>query len=115
MTQQIEEAAREIAIRAQDGATESQDIHKRAVKTKDDTVENRQKVKQMMADIRVNLEQALAASIEALRASRLVCAVIFRIESASTPICLPITLLLKLQELVRLVKALRLLQRKYVY
>ena len=29
---------------------------------------------------------ALAASIEALRASRLVCAVIFRIESASTPI-----------------------------
>lgn len=59
MTQQIEEAAREIAIRAQDGATESQDIHKRAVKTKDDTVENRQKVKQMMADIRVNLEQAL--------------------------------------------------------
>ena len=59
MTQQIEEAAREIAIRAQDGATESQDIHKRAVKTKDDTVENRQKIKQMMADIRVNLEQAL--------------------------------------------------------
>ena len=57
--EQIEEAAREIAIRAQDGATESQDIHKRAVKTKDDTVENRQKVKQMMADIRVNLEQAL--------------------------------------------------------
>lgn len=59
MTQQIEEAAREIAIRAQDGATESQDIHKRAVKTKDDTVENRQKVKQMMSDIRKNLEQAL--------------------------------------------------------
>ena len=59
MTQQIEEAAREIAIRAQDGATESQDIHKRALKTKDDTVENRQKIKQMMADIRVNLEQAL--------------------------------------------------------
>ena len=59
MTQQIEEAAREIAIRAQDGATESQDIHKRAVKTKDDTVENRQKVKQMMSDIRENLEQAL--------------------------------------------------------
>ena len=59
MTQQIEEAAREIAIRAQDGATESQDIHKRAVKTKDDTVENRQKIKQIMSDIRVNLEQAL--------------------------------------------------------
>lgn len=59
MTQQIEEAAREIAIRTQDGATESQDIHKRALKTKDDTVENRQKIKQMMADIRVNLEQAL--------------------------------------------------------
>lgn len=59
MTQQIEEAAREIAIRAQDGATESQDIHKRAIKTKDDTVENRQKVKQMMSDIRKNLEQAL--------------------------------------------------------
>ena len=59
MTQQIEEAAREIAIRAQDGATESQDIHKRALKTKDDTVENRQKIKQMMSDIRVNLEQAL--------------------------------------------------------
>ena len=59
MTQQIEEAAREIAIRAQDGATESQDIHKRALKTKDDTVENRQKIKQMMAYIILNLEQAV--------------------------------------------------------
>ena len=58
-TEELAASSEEIAIRAQDGATESQDIHKRAVKTKDDTVENRQKVKQMMADIRVNLEQAL--------------------------------------------------------
>lgn len=59
MTQQIDEAAKEIAVRAQDGATESQEIHKRAVKTKDDTVANRTKVKQIMSDIRESLEQAL--------------------------------------------------------
>lgn len=59
MTQQIEGAAKEIAVRAQDGATEAEEIHKRAVKTKNDTVANRQKIKKMMADIQENLEQAL--------------------------------------------------------
>ena len=59
MTQQIEEAAREIAIRAQDGATEAEEIHQRATQTKDETVANRMKVKQMLAEIRQGLEKAL--------------------------------------------------------
>ena len=59
MTQQIEEAAREIAIRAQDGATEAEEIHERATQTKDETVANRMKVKQMLSEIRQGLEKAL--------------------------------------------------------
>lgn len=59
MTQQIEEAAREIAIRAQDGATEAEEIHQRATQTKDETVANRVKVKQMLSEIRQGLEKAL--------------------------------------------------------
>ena len=59
MTQQIEEAAREIAIRAQDGATEAEEIHQRATQTKDETVANRTKVKQMLSEIRQGLEKAL--------------------------------------------------------
>ena len=59
MTQQIEGAAREIAVRAQDGAAEAEEIHKRATKTKEDTVENRQKIIQMLTEIRQSLEQAL--------------------------------------------------------
>lgn len=59
MTQQIEEAAREIAIRAQDGATEAEEIHHRATQTKDETVANRMKVKQMLSEIRQGLEKAL--------------------------------------------------------
>ena len=59
MTQQIEEAAREIAIRAQDGATEAEEIHQRATQTKDETVANRMKVKQMLSEIRQGLEKAL--------------------------------------------------------
>ena len=59
MTQQIEEAAREIAIRAQDGATEAEEIHQRATQTKDETVANRMKVKQMLSEIREGLEKAL--------------------------------------------------------
>ena len=59
MTQQIEEAARKIAIRAQDGATEAEEIHQRATQTKDETVANRMKVKQMLSEIRQGLEKAL--------------------------------------------------------
>lgn len=59
MTQQIEEAAREIAIRAQDGATEAEEIHQRVTQTKDETVANRMKVKQMLSEIRQGLEKAL--------------------------------------------------------
>lgn len=59
MTQQIEGAAREIAVRAQDGASEAEEIHKRATKTKEDTVANRQNVKQMLTEIRQSLEKAL--------------------------------------------------------
>uniref|UniRef100_UPI004027033D methyl-accepting chemotaxis protein n=1 Tax=Agathobacter sp. TaxID=2021311 RepID=UPI004027033D len=59
MTQQIEEAAREIAIRAQDGATEAEEIHQRATQTKDETVANRMKVKQILSEIRQGLEKAL--------------------------------------------------------
>lgn len=40
MTQQIDGTAKEIAIRAQNGATESEEIHKRAAQTKQTTVEN---------------------------------------------------------------------------
>lgn len=35
MTQQIDGAAREIAVRAQDGAEESDSIHKRAIRDQD--------------------------------------------------------------------------------
>ena len=59
MTQQIDGAAKEIAIRAQDGATEAEEIHKRAAQTKEETVENRQKVQTMLGEIRGRLEQAL--------------------------------------------------------
>lgn len=59
MTQQIEGAAKEIAVRAQDGASEAEEIHQRATKTKEDTVANRQKVKQILTEIRQSLEQAL--------------------------------------------------------
>ena len=48
MTQQIDGTAKEIAIRAQNGATESEEIHKRAAQTKEATVENRQKVQTML-------------------------------------------------------------------
>lgn len=60
MTQQIKGAAKEIASRAQDGATEAVDIHRRAARAKEDTVANRKKIRQMLADIRSSLEQALA-------------------------------------------------------
>ena len=59
MTQQIEEAAKEIASRAQDGALEAEDIHKRAENTKNTTVENRQKILKMLTEIRESLEKAL--------------------------------------------------------
>ena len=57
MTQQIDGAAKEIAVRAQDGATE--EIHKRAAQTKETTVENRRKIQTMLEEIRGRLEQAL--------------------------------------------------------
>ena len=47
------------AIRAQDGATEAEEIHQRATQTKDETVANRMKVKQMLSEIRQGLEKAL--------------------------------------------------------
>lgn len=59
MTQQIDDAAREIATRAQDGATEAEDIHKRASQSKTNAVENRQKMEQMLAEIRSSLQKAL--------------------------------------------------------
>ena len=43
----------------QDGATEAEEIHKRAAQTKEATVENRQKVQTMLGEIRGRLEQAL--------------------------------------------------------
>lgn len=59
MTQQIDDAAREIATRAQNGATEAEDIHKRASQSKMNAVENRQKMEQMLAEIRSSLQKAL--------------------------------------------------------
>ena len=59
MTQQIDGAAKEIAVRAQDGAAESDSIHKRASETKTAAVANRQKMAQMRKEIRGSLEQAL--------------------------------------------------------
>ena len=59
MTQQIDGAAKEIAVRAQDGATEAEEIHKRAAQTKETTVENRKKVQEMLGEIRERLEKAL--------------------------------------------------------
>lgn len=59
MTQQIDDAAREIATRAQNGATEAEDIHKRASQSKANAVENRQKMEQMLAEIRSSLQKAL--------------------------------------------------------
>ena len=59
MTQQIDGAAKEIAVRAQDGAEESDSIHKRASETKTAAVANRQKMAQMRQEIRGSLEQAL--------------------------------------------------------
>lgn len=49
----------EIATRAQDGATEAEDIHKRASQSKTNAVENRQKMEQMQAEIRSSLQKAL--------------------------------------------------------
>lgn len=59
MTQQIDDAAREIATRAQNGATEAEDIHKRASQSTANAVENRQKMEQMLAEIRSSLQKAL--------------------------------------------------------
>ena len=46
-------------VRAQDGATEAEEIHKRATQTKETTVENRKKVQEMLGEIRERLEKAL--------------------------------------------------------
>ncbi|MGN0485234.1 MAG: methyl-accepting chemotaxis protein [Lachnospiraceae bacterium] len=59
MSQEIGEAAKGIAMRAQDGAIEAEAIHKRAKDTKDQTVENREKIQNMLNDIRDGLEKAL--------------------------------------------------------
>lgn len=59
MSQEIEGAAKGIAVRAQDGATEAEEIHKRARETKDNTVKNRAMVTKMLSEIRESLEKAL--------------------------------------------------------
>ena len=56
---EIEGAAKGIAVRAQDGATEAEEIHKRARETKDNTVKNRAMVTKMLSEIRESLEKAL--------------------------------------------------------
>ena len=52
MSQEIEIAAKGIATRAQDGAEEAEEIHRRASETKDAAGENRQKVTNMLQEIR---------------------------------------------------------------
>ncbi|MGN1176858.1 MAG: methyl-accepting chemotaxis protein, partial [Roseburia sp.] len=59
MSQEIEIAAKGIATRAQDGAEEAEEIHRRASETKDAAGENRQKVTNMLQEIRGGLETAL--------------------------------------------------------
>ena len=59
MSQEIEVAAKGIATRAQDGAEEAEEIHRRASETKDAAGENRQKVANMLNEIRGGLETAL--------------------------------------------------------
>lgn len=59
MTQQIDDAAREIATRAQEGATEAEDIHSRASQTKTNAVEIRRKMEQVQKEIRSSLQKAL--------------------------------------------------------
>lgn len=60
MSQEIEEAAKSIAIRAQDGAEEAESIHNRAQEAKSQTIQNRQKISDMLAEIQGGLEKALA-------------------------------------------------------
>ena len=55
MSQEIEGAAKGIAVRAQDGATEAEEIHKRARETKDNTVKNRAMVTKMLSEIRESI------------------------------------------------------------
>lgn len=59
MSQEIEGAAKGIAVRAQDGATEADEIHKRAKETKDNTIQNREMIEKMLSEIRESLEKAL--------------------------------------------------------
>lgn len=59
MSREIEDAAKSIAVRAQSGAEGAEKIHRRASEALDTEAENRQKVIQMLQEIRIGLEEAL--------------------------------------------------------
>lgn len=59
MSQEIEEAARGMAIRAQDGAEQAEQIHKRASDAKVQASNNRKEAREMLIEIRDGLTTAL--------------------------------------------------------
>lgn len=59
IAQEIEEASKNIAERSQKGADQAINIHKRAIKAKDDTEENSKKTTNIKEEISVSLVQAL--------------------------------------------------------
>ena len=59
MSQEMEEAAKSIAMRAQSGAEGAEKIHRRAAEAMDTAAVNRQKVTDMLQEIRAGLEAAL--------------------------------------------------------
>lgn len=59
IAQEIEEASKNIAERSQKGADQAINIHKRAIKAKDDTEENSKKTSNIKEEISVSLVQAL--------------------------------------------------------
>ena len=59
ISQEIEEAARSMAIRAQDGAEQSEQIHKRAGEAKVHAIDNRKQTNEMLSQIRDGLKLAL--------------------------------------------------------
>ncbi|MGN0378333.1 MAG: methyl-accepting chemotaxis protein [Butyrivibrio sp.] len=59
MSQEMEEAAKSIAMRAQSGAEGAEKIHRRAAEAMDTAAVNRQKVTDMLQEIRTGLEAAL--------------------------------------------------------
>lgn len=59
MSKEIEEAARNIAMRAQDGAEQAADIHERAMRAKEDTLEQRTSAGKVHNEIRDSLKVAI--------------------------------------------------------